>query len=295
MLDFRTDTFLCVCKYRNFTRAAAELNLTQPCVSQHIRHLENYYGTKLFRYDNKTLRLTEAGEKVYGALLSFRHDEIYLKESLRSSGTQAETLKLGATLSIGEYFLPNRLVRFLQGSVPMQMELTISDTQDLLARLDDGTLDFALVEGFFKKTDYESIRIRREELVAVCGARYPLGNIRSIADLFAYPLITREPGSGTREVLERYLMENGYSISCFPRRSTVNDLSVIRKLLENNLGVSFLYRAVVEKDMKDGRLVSIPIPGCHISHEFNFIWRKNSIFSDRYRMLFRRLMADKAG
>lgn len=293
MLDFRTDTFLCVCKYRNFTRAAEELNLTQPCVSQHIRYLEKYYSVKLFSYDNKTLRLTEPGEKIYNALLSFRHDEIHLKESVRSSGRQAEKLKFGATLSIGEYCLPDKLARFLQHGGPAEVELTVSDTRDLLSRLDSGAIDFALIEGFFKKTDYDCIRIQKEELVAVRGADYPLGNVGSVADLFDCHLITREPGSGTREVLERYLTENGYSISRFSRRSTVNDLPVILKLLERNLGIGFLYRSVVEKEIQSGRLVPIEIPDCRISHEFNFIWRKSSIFSDRYRSLFRRLLKDE--
>ena len=62
MLDFRMETFLAVCRYMNFTRAAEKLNITQPAVSQHIRFLEKHYNTKLFRYEGKKLELTEAGE-----------------------------------------------------------------------------------------------------------------------------------------------------------------------------------------------------------------------------------------
>lgn len=70
MLDFRIETFLCVCKYLNYTKAAEELNITQPGVSQHIKYLENFYGDKLFTYSNKILTLTEAGEKLKNAMLS---------------------------------------------------------------------------------------------------------------------------------------------------------------------------------------------------------------------------------
>ena len=61
MLDFRMETFLAVCRYMNFTRAAEKLNITQPAVSQHIRFLEKHYNTKLFRYEGKKLELTEEG------------------------------------------------------------------------------------------------------------------------------------------------------------------------------------------------------------------------------------------
>ena len=75
MLDFRMETFLAVCRYMNFTRAAEKLNITQPAVSQHIRFLEKHYNTKLFRYEGKKLELTEAGEILKNASLTMMHDE----------------------------------------------------------------------------------------------------------------------------------------------------------------------------------------------------------------------------
>lgn len=294
MLDFRTQTFLSVCRHGSFTKAAQELNLTQPCVSQHIRHLENYYGVKLFTYDGKTLALTHAGETIHNALLSFRHDELRLKDAVRTEGRRERRLKFGATLSVGGYYLPERLVRFLQSDPALQIDLTISDTQNLLTLLDGGSIDFALIEGFFSKAEYDHIPIRREELVAVRGAEYPLGEVRRLSDLFGCPLIVREAGSGTREVLARYLEENGYSLARFSRISTVNDPHLILELLIHNLGIGFLYRPVVERELQSGRLVRIPVPGCAIAHEFSFIWRKNSIFADSYRAVFRRLIGGAA-
>lgn len=294
MLDFRVNTFLCVCRTMNFTKAAAALHLTQPCVSQHIRCLEEYYGVKLFRYDNKTLRLTDAGRKVYNAILAFRHDEIHLKHAVQSAGRSVRRLRLGATLSVGEYFLPQRLACFLRHSAPVQVDFVVSDTQDLLARLDEGTIDMAMVEGFFSKESYDHILIKKEELLPVCGREYPIGKIRSLSDIFAHPLIVREIGSGTREVLERYLTENGYSIDRFPCVSTINSPAVILKFLEENLGISFLYRSVVTEGIQQGRLVTFAIPDYRVVHEFNCIWRKGSIFADSYRTLFKEIMAGGA-
>ena len=79
MLDFRMDTFLAVCRHRNYTRAAEELNITQPAVTQHIQYLQSYYGVKLFSYQNKRLALTEEGELLRNAALCMLHDEEKLK------------------------------------------------------------------------------------------------------------------------------------------------------------------------------------------------------------------------
>ena len=85
MLDFRMETFLTVCNDMNFTHAAEHLNLTQPAVSQHIKHLEKTYGTELFIRDKKKLRLTPAGEILRSALETMRNDENTLKKRMQES------------------------------------------------------------------------------------------------------------------------------------------------------------------------------------------------------------------
>jgi len=290
MLDFRVYTFICVCKYMNFTKAADELNLTQPCVSQHIRYLENYYGLKLFTYNNKELRLTKAGKDIYNAMLSFRHDEILLKGNIHLPDQSRKTLRFGATQSIGKYYLPNKLVRFLQHDLSTRIDLTISDTRDLMQRLDDGSIDFAMIEGFFRKSDYDHILIKREDLVAVCGPGYRTGRIGGIADLFPCHLFVREIGSGTREVFCRYLMENGYTLDRFSKISTVSDPQIILEMLAHDLGISFLYRSVVENKIRSGSLLPLTIPDFYVSHEFNFIWSRGSIFSAFFRSIFSKML-----
>lgn len=110
MQDFRMETFLMVCRFLNYTNAAKALNITQPAVSQHIRFLEDHYKVKLFLYEGKKLRLTEAGAMLYNAATTMKHDEVILSEQLKTSGR----LKLifGATLTIGDFVLPEKLIRF---------------------------------------------------------------------------------------------------------------------------------------------------------------------------------------
>ena len=103
MLDFRMETFLTVCNDMNFTHAAEHLNLTQPAVSQHIKHLEKTYGTELFIRDKKKLRLTPAGEILRSALETMRNDENTLKKRMQESIEEKKVLTFGVTMTIGEY------------------------------------------------------------------------------------------------------------------------------------------------------------------------------------------------
>ena len=114
MLDFRIDTFLAVCQYQSYTKAAQALNITQPGVSQHIHFLENYYGIQLFTYQNRKLTLTQEGELFRTAVTTMKIDEQHLRERFAASPEGVRKLFIGFTLTIGEYGVLPRLVAYFQ-------------------------------------------------------------------------------------------------------------------------------------------------------------------------------------
>ena len=114
MLDFRMETFLALCRTMNYTRAAEELRITQPAVTQHIQYLQRHYGVKLFSYHDKRLALTEAGEALHSAALTMEHDERELRQRLPLLEKGRQHLRLGATLTVGEYALPPHLARYMK-------------------------------------------------------------------------------------------------------------------------------------------------------------------------------------
>ncbi len=154
MLDFRMETFLTVCRYMNFTRASEKLNITQPAVSQHIRFLEKHYNTKLFRYEGKKLRLTGAGEILRNASLTMMHDEQSMQNEMQETEKEAE-IRFGATRTIGDSVMGSVLEKYLARYPQARIHMEVENTHDLLVRLDEGRIDFALVEGFFKKSEYD--------------------------------------------------------------------------------------------------------------------------------------------
>ena len=170
MLDFRMDTFLAVCRHRNYTRAAEELNITQPAVTQHIQYLQSYYGVKLFSYQNKRLALTEEGELLRNAALCMLHDEEKLKRDVKDLRLGRRSIRFGATLTIGEYLLPERLAAYMKRNPRVDVHMLVENTQILLRMINDGELDFAVVEGYFRKSEYDYIIWSQEPYVCVCAA-----------------------------------------------------------------------------------------------------------------------------
>ena len=291
MLDFRMETFLTVCRYMNFTRASEKLNITQPAVSQHIRFLEKHYNTKLFRYEGKKLRLTGAGEILRNASLAMMHDEQSMQNEMQKTEQEAE-IRFGATRTIGDAVMGQVLEKYLARYPQARIHMEVENTHDLLVRLDEGRIDFALVEGFFKKTEYDFQIFSREKYIAVCSPDYTFRNTPDcIEKLFQERLLLREEGSGTREVLERCLEAHNLSIQDFAKRMEVGSMQTIKELTKAGCGITFLYEVAVREELEKGALKKIPLRDFRLSHEFTFIWRRGSIYAERYRELFQKFSA----
>lgn len=292
MLDFKVETFLCVCQTMNFTRAAQQLNLTQPAVSQQIHSLEEYYGVKLFHYERRQLSLTPQGVKLKTALEAMSHDTERLKAGFRQTGGGLQ-LHIGATRTIGGYWLPSRLAGFMAACPQTVMDVTCDDTAHILALLDAGKLDFAFVEGYFNKESYASRLVKKCAILPVCAKDYPLELVHRIEDLFCYPLLTREQGSGTRAVFSNYLREHGYGIKNFETCYTLNTPQLIRHLLLAGCGISLVYETMVADCLENHTLQEIAVPGLHLQHEYNVIWNKNSLFGEEYNHVLDTLLRER--
>ena len=243
MQDFRMETFLTVCKYLNYTKAAQELNLTQPAVSQHIRYLENFYQVQLFYHAGKKVELTRAGELLRNSALTFKHDEIYLMRMLQDTAKNTRNFAFGATLSVAEFMLPPDLERLICAYPQSHIRMEVGNTRELLSKLDAGELDFAVVEGEFPREEYEFLLYRKEPYVPVASRKkaeqYRNAEFR---ELLSERLILREPGSGTREILERELRRRGMTTDDFSQITELGNIGAIQAMLRANLGISFFYQ-----------------------------------------------------
>ena len=287
MQDFRMDTFLTVCKYMNYTKAAKELNLTQPAVSQHIHFLEQTYGVELFAHNGKRMELTRAGEILKRSALTMKHDEFHMQEKMRHAAGGVQNYAFGATLSVAEFMITEDLERFILNHPESHIRMEVANTKELLVKLDAGELDFAIVEGEFPKDEYEYLLYSQEEYVAA-GNKKVAERFRgvSIKDLFTERIILREPGSGTREILENELKRRGLQVSDFANLTEIGNIGVIQKMLQAGLGVTFFYQATIKGKEE---LQVIQLNDFKLRHDIMFIYRKNSIFEKDYRQIYEEL------
>ena len=278
-MDPRLETFLTLCRTMNYRRAAERLNLTQPAVTKQIQSLEAHYGVKLFDYDGRRLRKTAQGGILEEYAIGQRAREEDMIRALQSR--PKASYRIGATKSIGDYILIPEIRRFLE-SPDNELFFTVDNTAHLLEQLDQGALDFVVLEGLFDKRRYDHFLLRREPYIGVCAAPHPFaGRTVTLEELFHERLILREPGSGTRNILERELERVGYSVEAFRGRICISSFKIIRELVADGYGVSFLYEAVVRDEAQFGHFRCEPLTG---EHELNVVYLKDTQAGEHARM-----------
>jgi len=279
LLDFRHETFLALCEIKNYTKTAEHLHMTQPAVTQHIQYLEKMYGGKLFHYKNKRLTLSDKGKKLRQFITHVAADSHHFIRNMHHPTQSQPSLVFGATLSIGEYVMPDVLAKMLNDNPKRHVHMEVGNTEVLLDKLWKGKLDFVLLEGIFDKSKYHSELFHREKFIPVCApdsefARRPC----TFSDILHATLVLREKGSGTRDVLENLLEQHNYSIASFKTTIEIGNMTAIKKLVQRDLGISFMYEMVAKEDIRKGNLATIPLKGFDVSREFNFVFLKDSYY-----------------
>lgn len=282
MQDLKMETFLSVCDFRNFTKAADALGLTQPAVSHQMKSLEAHYGVSLFQFEGKKMSLTAAGEQLYHYARTARSDERILREKLKEQPRRP--LRLGATPTPGEYILPHILSRYLQTHPLPILSLAIQNTGTLLERLDQDSIDLAVVEGNFPKEDYSSRLFSRQKFVPVraAGTAQLQPSNTSLSSLLQQTLIIREQGSGNREILEHSLSRHNLTPADFAALIETDNINVQKALAKQGCGIAFLFESAI---VPEDNLKVIEAEGFPLDHEINMIWRRNSIFQEEYARL----------
>ena len=270
-MEQKLETFLVLCRTLHYGRAAEQLHLSQPAVSKHIQALESQYGVQLFSYTGRRLTKTRQGEILEQYAESLQYNEERLLEQLRKEPRRI--LRVGATKSIGDYVLLPYIQRFLSQS-QNRIELLVDNAAHLLELLNQGKLDFVVSEGIFDRQHYDWMLFRNEPYVGICSKNHPFaGKIIPVSELFTERVILREKGSGTREILERTLLAEGYDADAFAEQICISSFEIIKTLVSDGGGISFLYEAVVKDDERLGRFLCPPLTG---NHEFNVVFLKNT-------------------
>ena len=270
-MDSKLQTFLTLCQTMNYRIAAEQLHLSQPAVTKQIQSLEQILQTKLFRYDGHTLHKTEACLLLerYAITQQYQFEEL----QLAIADKKRFNLRIGATKTIGDYVLIDAIKEYLSDP-SHELSLMVDNTMHLLQMLDENQLDFAVIEGAFSKTKYDSYLLRMEPFVGICAKNSPLcGQHISVEELLKQTIIVREKGSGTRRIFEERLAAMGYELSDFYREVSISSFVSIKALVAAGIGISFLYNSVVAKENDIG---TFTVDGITEPHPFHVVYTQNT-------------------
>ncbi len=247
MTNDQLKVFLKVAEYQSFTQAGEALFLTQPAVSLQVKSLEKDLKVALFERTGKKILLTEAGRKLLPLARSIIHQMEEAREAVRPLEAAPQGhLRLGASMTIGTYQLPPILARFLREQPRITASLAVANTHTILHDIKSSEIDLGLIEGEPTRTQGLSLDrkfLDHDRLVLIDSVRSPLlpeGGPVSLDRLRKVPFIGREPGSGTRQIIERELLEKDLSPDAFETVMTVDNPEAIKELVALGVGVAFI-------------------------------------------------------
>ena len=283
--------FLAVAEEGGISRGAERLFISQPAVSKQLGLLEASLGLTLLERTPKGTVLTEAGRVLAGyarRLSGLESEAAAAMAEIR--GVERGTLTLGASLTVGAYLLPPLLAAYARRYPHIVLSLQIANTETIQARLRDGALDLALTEGFADDPELSAAVFAHDALVAIAPPGHPLLTDAPIpaARFASEPMILREPGSGTRAVVEQAFRERGLTLT--PRLS-LGSTEAIKGAVAAGAGLAMVSRLAVSLELETGRLALLPLSDLTLRRPLHRLARRGAPES-RAAQAFRSLLVE---
>ena len=254
--NFRLRVFRIVARHLNFSRAAEELLLTQPAVTQQIKALEEELGVSLFDRGGGHIQLTPGGR----ALVPFADKLKALSEQAVQAvaavyGEPSGELALGASQTIAQYVLPGLIATFRQSHPRVGVTALSGNTDRMLETLLAGKIQLALIEGPERRKDLQIEPFMEDHMVLVVPAGHEwAGQEVTAAMIGTEPLLLREFGSGSRRVIEQALAAGGLRAKDLQISMEFDSTEGLLSAVEAGLGVTFVSRLAVRTQLALGTL-----------------------------------------
>lgn len=270
MYDFRLKVFYIVAKRLNFTRAAEELFISQPAVSKHIHEIEEHYGVKLFDRNGTKIKLTKAGNVLYSHVekLTDIYRDIDMDIAALSSNSKG-LLRIGASTTVAQYYLPKYMASFKERFPDIEMTMVSNNTEVVENLLIENKIDLAIVEGQSKRQNLQYNCIAKDEIVLCTKAsNQSAKQVIKPEDLKKLPIILREPGSGSLEVIASALKTKNIQLSELQKEIEMQSTESIKTYLLHSDVYAFLSIHAIFRELKENELKIIDIKGLEIERSF---------------------------
>lgn len=287
MFDFRLKVFYTVAKRLSFTKAATDLFITQPAVTKHIKELEQYFKVQLFERQGNQIKLTKQGqllleytEEVFSIYRKMEFDLASFSENYKSQ------LHVGASSTISQYVIPYTLAQFHKKYKDVAVKLMNGNTEQIEQALLNNDIDLGIIEGKSKNKGIKYTEFIRDEIVLVSNAANPLVKATHLStkELKTLPMLIRETGSGTLDVIAHSLKSLNLSFSQLNIEMELGSTEAIKTYLHNSNCVAFLSRHSVVSELANKTFRIINVKGLSIVRYFHFIERQGT--SEQLAKLF---------
>lgn len=267
--------FIKVCELGSISKAANELHITQPSVSQTIKELEDYYNVVLFNRVNKKLALTSEGKLLLQKAKEVIQDFAEF-ETLANKEDLNPKVRIGATMTFGAFIIP-KLNSLIKEKINNANPLFFIDKPiSLQERVLRGDLDFALQEGVINSNSLKAVQIGSDELIAICAPTYSAPEKMKISDLVNYDLLLRESGNPSRRTLDYQLIIKGIKLP-EPKLESISN-NVILSMAMAGQGIGILPQAIARRFLQSGQIrqIELDIP---LKRKLFLISHKNKAFN----------------
>ncbi len=268
------EVFLAAAHFQNITRAAESLAMSQSAASSALKELENQFDIQLFDRVGKRLQLNELG-RLYRPKVEAVLAQANELEQAFSKHTEVGALKVGATLTIGNYLAVGVMAQYMNTPTRPRVALEVANTSTIARRVKDFELDIGLIEGELQSSELDVIPWRGDELVVFCSPSHPLASKPSLSDddLRDATWIMREQGSGTRQSFERGMHGLLADLNVLLE---LEHTEAIKRAVEADLGIGCLSDVVLADAFKRGSLVPLAVPEHRrFDRQFYFILHKH--------------------
>jgi DNA-binding transcriptional LysR family regulator len=270
--NFRLVVFRKVAEQRSFRKAAEELYLTQPAVSLQIKALEEDLGIQLFDRSGAHIELSPAGKVLLACAGQVSSLLVQAEQDIAAlSGDQGGELALGASTTIAQYVLPRLLGEFCREHPRVRPTMISGNTEQVVDALEKQRIVLGFIEGPVRRRDVKTEPFLRDELILIVPAAHEWAERATIAsaEIGTIPLLMRERGSGTRLVIESALDRSGIKKSALHIVMELDSTEAIKSAVEAGLGVGFVSRWAIAKDLRLGRSFKIvEVEGLRMQRDF---------------------------
>jgi len=275
--------FCKVVELSSFSKAGQVIHLSQPTVSSHIKDLENHFGCPLIDRMARCAVPTKAGELLYAygqRLLALREEtETAMAEF---QGQYKGTLRIGGSTIPGGYLLPKVIGQFNRTYPDIHISLVIGDSQDIVQKTLGGEIEIGIVGARFSEPHLHTTPLTNDSLKLIVQPHHPLADRASITieALRREPLIVRENGSATRQVLSSALHAKGLELcDHFHVVAEIGNTIGIIGAIKSDWGVSVLSTRAIEEELKSGTLVALDIQNLNLERKIHIVVDKRRTLS----------------